>query len=130
MAAIPASQRAASKGPNLPVDRPWKRWSKYFFGADRPLLMIYDTSVARTRLLALDAEIIAQVKTVKKLPSSLSDFPADLIQDPFTGGTLIYRTEGMTFRVYSAGDNFRDDGGQTDGAYARPDLTLETRQQL
>ncbi len=129
LASLPGVQRAGKKGPDsLPGDRPWRRWAKQFFQAGRPLLGMVDETVARTRLLALWSLIESQVKSQKHAPSSLADFTPEMILDPFTGGTFVYRAQGLMFKVYSVGDNFRDDGGQSDGPmYERPDLTLELR---
>jgi len=107
------------------TERPWRRWAKHFFQAGRPLIEIADETVARTRLLSLHCLILVDEQKVKKAPSSLAEFAPDLILDPFTGGTFIYRAQGLVFKVYSAGDNFRDDGGQTDAAFTHPDLMLE-----
>jgi hypothetical protein len=49
------------------------------------------------------------------LPGSLNDLvPAYLtgpLIDPYTGSELIYRKDGGTYKVYSAGANRQDDGG-------------------
>lgn len=123
MISEPAVRR--TKAPELEANRPWKRWAKNFFETGRPLLKLEDACVARTRLLALIALIEARIKAQKQAPSSLADFPPDLILDPYTGGTFVYKTQGMVFKLYSVGDNFRDDGGQSPD-FSHPDLKLES----
>jgi hypothetical protein len=120
MAVLPAMKRNMAKGPDLQGERPWKRFAKHFFQSGRSILEINDATIARTRLFALQAELTKAIKTDQKAPSSLTSFSPDLILDPYNGGTFIYRAQGMNFRIYSVGDNFRDDGGHAG------DLLLET----
>lgn len=120
MSVLPAKKRNMAKGPDLPGDRPWKRFAKHFFQSGRVILQTNDATIARTRLFALQAELTRAIKIDQKAPTSLTGFSPDLIQDPYNGGTFIYRAQGMNFRIYSVGDNFLDDGGHSG------DLLLET----
>lgn len=52
------------------------------------------------------------------LPASLEDLRSEYLStqpiDPYTGKPLIYRPDGMSFKVYSVGINRKDDGGAWD----------------
>ncbi len=120
MSVLPAKKRSMAKGPDFVGERPWKRFAKHFFQSGRSILEVNDATIARTRLFALQAELTKAIKTDQKAPSTLTGFSPDLIQDPYNGGTFIYRAQGMNFRIYSVGDNFSDDGGHAG------DLLLET----
>jgi hypothetical protein len=106
-------------------DRPWKKFSKEFFSSLRPLLQMQDESLARTRLLILEASILQQVKSSGSAPKDLSQFPADLRTDPYSGQSFIYGADGADYHVYSVGADFRDDGGESDETFTIPDLRLE-----
>ena len=81
--------------------------------------------LARTRLLAIEAEVLHQIKAAGRAPASLAALPTALTVDPFTGLPFVYRANGAVYSVYSVGDDQRDDGGETDEGFLRPDLTLE-----
>lgn len=123
-AALPTAQRAA---PPVPAyeERPWRRFAKHFFSV-RGVLPTYDRTLARTRLLVLKAGVLAQVKASKVAPSNLGKFDADTRTDPYSGKPFVYRADGADFKLYSVGENLRDDGGQTDAANLSPDLLLES----
>lgn len=106
-------------------ERPWRRLSRHFFQAAQGLVPQVDRTLTRTRLFALECQILASIKKTGAAPKVLA--AADLSNDPFTGQPLIYRAEGRDYRVYSAGVNGQDDGGQTNGLFEEPDLTLEGR---
>ena len=50
-----------------------------------------------------------------QLPESLdqlaAEFTAELPNDPFTGKAMIYHHDDAGYRIYSVGDNLKDDGG-------------------
>jgi hypothetical protein len=85
-----------------------------------------DSTLARTRLLIIEATILQKVKSGDSAPKDLSEFPAPIRTDPYSGDQFIYRADGKDYRVYSVGADFRDDGGETDwDTYSTPDLKLE-----
>lgn len=106
-------------------NRPWKKFSKHFFGSLRPLIIIHDRTIAWTRLLALKALILKQIQQTKKAPADLLKFQCQLYEDPFTGKPFVYHADGCDFKLYSVGENLIDDGGQSDITKYRPDLVLE-----
>lgn len=64
-----------------------------------------------------------------KLPESVGELVsrlgAGLPEDPFTGGSLMYRRTEVACLVYSVGSNREDDGGLDDGMTDRPDIVFE-----
>lgn len=125
-AALPAAKRD-SNGPRLTGERPWQVFAKHFFTAGRRILPAFDAALARTRLFAINASLRARTIAKGRAPSSLTELKPELLQDPYSGGTFVYRADGLNFKVYSVGPNFQDDGGQTDARFERPDLILEGR---
>jgi hypothetical protein len=122
----PVAERTAHPEPRLKGDRPWRKFAKNFFTSVGPLLKMNDDTLARTRLLILNASILEQVKSRGAAPKDLSEFPAELKTDPFTGKPFIYGADGADYHVYSVGANLRDDGGETDETYTQPDLKIES----
>lgn len=118
---LPLSERKHDPGLEFPKGRPWRMLAKNFFSAGEPLLAMRDESVARTRLLVLEARILAMVKSGKSAPSDLSGFDKDLTTDPYTGQEFVYHAAGTEFTVYSVGEDLKDDGGDDPSK----DLTLE-----
>lgn len=51
-----------------------------------------------------------------RLPTTLSELTPEhlpaVLDDPFSGGPLIYRPEGTVFKLYSVGPDLLDDGGK------------------
>jgi len=111
--------------PNSKVDAPWKKLAKHIFGAGRPLLEINDATVARTRLLLLTAEIDRLGIEGKPYPPNLKGFTESITIDPYSGAPFLYHADQAEFSLYSVGENGRDDGGDTDTTFTRPDLKLE-----
>ena len=107
-------------------DRPWKRFSKHFFRFSETLLSLSDEFYARTKLLALNARLLAAVKAKGAAPTKL---PGDeeLKTDPYSGEPFVYRSSGSDYIIYSVGEDMRDDGGDTDEGAFRPDLRLDDR---
>jgi hypothetical protein len=103
----------------------WKKLPKHIFGSARPLLDINDSTVARTRLLILYAELLKLGREKKPYPETLDSFSKDVTIDPFSGAPFIYHADKAEFSLYSVGKNGRDDGGDTDDTYTAPDLKLE-----
>ncbi|CAN5544389.1 hypothetical protein BH11ARM1_BH11ARM1_16000 [soil metagenome] len=109
--------------PKLEDERPWRRIGRHFFGTLEPLLAIEDESLARTRLLILNAMFIAKAK--KQLGPSMAGLNPALITDPYSGRPFVLHSDGLEFSVYSIGSDLKDDGGDTDVSCSRPDLLLE-----
>lgn len=120
-----ARQRDSLKPLSLPEPRPWWRLSKHLFFTFDSLLEARDRTVARTRLLAVEASVLASVKNSGQAPRDLNSLAESLVIDPYTGQKLLYRASGATYRLYSVGANLADDGGDTNEEHAEPDLTLE-----
>lgn len=117
--------REAESAPAYRELRPWRRFSRHFFRAPRPLLETNDATRARTRLLVLEAELLRRTKASGRAPARV---PTDLVRwnvDPFTGRPFVYRAEGKQFLIYSVGSDLKDDGGATDETFSAPDLRLE-----
>jgi hypothetical protein len=122
--AMPPAERASYSYEPSRTQRPWGKLAQHYFQTLRPLPAVRDRTLARTRLLALSALAIRSVKASRAAPKSIEAFPRDLTVDPYRGEPFIYWADGMEFRVYSVGDNFQDDGGETDSRGLRPDLVL------
>lgn len=121
-----ARQRALKKAPQFAESRPWRRWSKFFFRAPESLFTIRDRTVARTRLLALHSLLRAKSKKENSLPASLDAFSKAISIDPYSGQPFVYRVAGTQYRLYSVGQDFKDNGGETEESYTTPDLLLES----
>lgn len=120
-----ARQRLNSPGPALKQDRPWRRFARHFFRSIEPLLAVRDECLARTRLLGLNALLLAECKANGAAPGSLTGLSKELTIDPYSGKTLMYRPDGAYFLLYSIGADFKDDGGETNQDGTAPDLRLE-----
>jgi len=120
-----AAERAALPKPTLKRERPWKRFARHFFETARPLIELNDRAMARTRMLAIHAELVRLGKKAGSFPSTLRALPAELTIDPYTGKPFAYRADRVQFLLYSFGVNLRDDGGDTDESATVPDLKLE-----
>lgn len=121
-----AAQRALRPEPKFVSSRPWRRWSKFFFQAPKGLFPIRDRTVAQTRLFALHAAIRSKTRS-SGFPKSLAAYPKALRTDPYSGLDFVYSSAQTSYKLYSVGADFRDDGGETDEAFTTPDLSLETR---
>lgn len=124
-AELPVAQRIPPIKLETRKDRPWKRFAPHFFATAEPLLTMNDRTVARTRLLALNAELVRRSKLGSGYPSSLEGILPALNVDPYTGKGFLYRTDKARFLIYSVGEDLRDDGGDTDTSFQSPDLRLE-----
>lgn len=125
--AKPAGQRDYKNGKpaiKLAENRPWKRFSGHFMSTPEPLLAQFDSTVARTRLLAIESGLTKIVKTQGYAPQDLAKFD-EISTDPYSGREFAYHRDGKSFKIYSIGPDFRDNGGQTDEAFRTPDVTLE-----
>jgi len=125
---LPLEKRKDADAPTLEKARPWRSLAKSFFSAGEPLLAMRDATLARTRLMILQARILARIKSGQSAPSDLSEFDKDLTTDPYTGRQFIYHGSGTNFSIYSVGEDLKDDLAETDEGFSSPDLTLEIPQ--
>jgi hypothetical protein len=119
----PVAKRTAD--PPLASYRPWRRLAKHFFTSGAPYLAALDSTLARTRLLALQSGVLSQVKAKRVAPQDLAGFSPSITQDPYTGQQFVYRASGPDHVLYSVGADQRDDGGRTDESFSTPDVVLE-----
>ncbi len=127
-AKLDALARTKLTAPALSGDRPWRRFSRYFFRGLDAVFSIHDRTLARTRMLGLHAGLRAQVLTKGVSPTSLSGYPETFTKDPMNGLPFVLHVDGATYRLYSAGLDARDDGGETDPSFLAPDLLLESHE--
>jgi len=125
LAGMPAVERANQKPFETTGDRPWRRFARHFFLAGEPYLAMRDRTLARTRLLLIECHALSYVKGGQPAPVGLSPLPDVAVTDPYTGAPLRYLASGSTFRAYSVGANFADDGGESGEDGESPDLILE-----
>ena len=121
-AALPASGRAKILDVKLSGDKAQKTFARHYFLVGRPLLAIEDRSLARLRLLVLEAELRRVVLARKAAPTSLDKVQKPWGIDPYNGRSFGYQPDGAEFRVYSVGENLKDDLGDTDSAGLEPDI--------
>ncbi|CAN5497786.1 hypothetical protein BH11ARM2_BH11ARM2_30810 [soil metagenome] len=125
----PRSERLDKDGkdlaPKLSEERPWRRFVTHYVLTMPAYRMMDDTSVARTRMLIITAELSRRRKSGQGLPNDLRPFSEGVRTDPFTGHDFVYRTDGTDWVLHSAGEDLTDNGGETDSAGEAPDLTLE-----
>ena len=121
-AALPASNRAKLLAVKLKNPRERKVFARHFFLVGKPLLEIEDRSVARLRLLVLEAELRRLVRLTRRAPTSLAAVKPPWAIDPYDGRTFGYQPDGAEYRVYSVGTNLKDDLGDTDAAGLEPDI--------
>ncbi len=124
---LPASRREMDKAPKRSKNRAWAKISFHLIVVSRNLLAQNDRTLARTRLLAAEAEALRISKATGRAPRDLDFAPAAARQDPYVGRRLQYRAVGAEFNVYSVGANLTDEGGDTNLKFDSPDLRLERR---
>lgn len=125
LAPLDAASRKEQGEIRFSEPRPWKRFARHFFGALAPLFSMRDATLARSRMLVLEALILKAVKVTGSAPKDLSGFSEAVTQDPYSGRALAYRAEGADYRLYSVGEDLKDDGGETNDTFSSPDLKLE-----
>ncbi|MFN7172787.1 MAG: hypothetical protein ACK4P3_08415 [Fimbriimonadaceae bacterium] len=121
---MPARKRETQRREHLADYRPWRRFSRHLVTSGNQFLIQRDRTLARSRLFAIEAALLSQVKAIRRAPETLAGF-GDIVQDPFTGDPFIYRASGPDYVIYSVGADFKDDMGETDQDFLRPDLTIE-----
>jgi hypothetical protein len=122
--AMPARKRETQRREHLADYRPWRRFSRHIVTTGNEFLKRRDRTLARSRLFAIEAALLSQVKAIRRAPDTLAGF-GDIVQDPYTGDPFIYRASGPDYVIYSVGEDFKDDMGETDQDFLRPDLTIE-----
>jgi hypothetical protein len=122
--AMPARKRETQRKEHLADYRPWRRFSRHIVTTGNEFLKRRDRTLARSRLFAIEAALLSQVKAIRRAPDTLAGF-GDIVQDPYTGDPFIYRASGPDYVIYSVGEDFKDDMGETDQDFLRPDLTIE-----
>lgn len=126
IADLPVAKRAALTPPELPKNRPWRRLAKYFVKSPLVLVRLRDSTLARTRLLIIEAELTRLRKLKVPMPKTLDGFSANWAMDPFSGRKFGFQSDQIdTYRVYSVGSDLVDNNGQTDADFTSPDLVLE-----
>lgn len=105
--------------------RPWADFSHHIYQPMASYVQMRDIFMARTRLLAVSANIEAQIKATGRAPSSLKVIDPNLRVDPYTGEDFRYRSAQDEYRLYSAGEDGMDSGGDSDDSGLTPDLVLE-----
>ncbi|MEZ0327100.1 MAG: hypothetical protein ACAH95_14465 [Fimbriimonas sp.] len=121
LASLPVAKREAKL--EFSRNRAWRGFAKIFLGTLEPLLSHDDATTARTRLVILQAKLLAGKKN--GYPSSLKYISQELDKDPYSGERFLYHYDASQFTLYSVGPNLKDDGGETDGTFSDPDLLLE-----
>lgn len=120
------------KNPQTPGLEPKKEEKKanlmlyrYFGSSIENLVPMLQATYCRTQLFVLECYLKQKMKLQKPIPSSLSAFSKPATIDPFTGEPFYYKSGGMTYVLYSAGEDGIDNGGKTDSSFRRPDFLLE-----
>jgi hypothetical protein len=119
-AALPTKDRTK---PELPKERPWKRIARHFFGTLQPLLAMEDETLARNRLLIVTSRLRAEAK--KNIAPTIDGLDKSIAIDPYSGKPFVLHSDDTEFSVYSVGADLKDDGGETDTSFTKPDLELE-----
>lgn len=90
----------------------------YVYGSDyrRDYYNYYDTQAQLQALLATIA-VMRYRQDKEHLPCELDELVKagylwQLPPDPYSDKSLVYKVEGENFKIYSIGDNFKDDGGK------------------
>ncbi|RYG38940.1 hypothetical protein EON81_02300 [bacterium] len=133
LANSPKSERQDEKKnplePDLPAERPWRRFIRHFVLTIPSYRAMDDVTVARTRMLIVTAELKRRRKMGQVLPDDLRPFSESVRTDPYTGHDFVYRTDGAEWTLHSAGEDLTDNGGETDSAGEAPDLILEPQKE-
>jgi hypothetical protein len=113
--------------PELKSRKNWRVMYRYFASNLDSLSPYVKKCAARTQLFMLECYLRQKVKLKTPMPTSLSAFSPQAVRDPFTGKPFFYKTGAGEFKVYSAGSDGIDDGGESNESFDSPDLVLETR---
>lgn len=89
-----------------------------------------DAAGRATRLLAL---MLANYGATGNYPASLDQLKSPELEqlktDPFSGRDFVYKKQAIAFTLYSAGENFKDDGGRHDESWKTGDFVFWPVQQ-
>lgn len=121
-----AAERAEQPKMATAKSRPWQKFAQHYFSGGPALLDAYDATLARTRMLGMEAVLTRDQKAQGFAPNALPRL-SELSTDPYSGKPLGYRRRGRDYELYSIGKDLKDDGGQTDEGALLPDLRLENR---
>lgn len=108
-------------------ERPFKRFVPHFFHAARPMIDMIEMSLTRTKLLLIDALLMKAVRDDGKVPTNLGSLPRDLISDTYSGTDFVYQAAGAESKLYSIGEDLRDNGGDGAESGVSPDILPESR---
>lgn len=108
-------------------DRPYRRFVPHFFYSARPMIEMIEMSWTRTKLLLIDALLMKAVREDGKAPANLGSLPRDLIFDSYSNTDFVYRAAGAESKLYSIGEDLRDNGGDGGETGASPDILPESR---
>jgi hypothetical protein len=122
---LPLAERTPLEPVKSIESQPWKRFAIRFFHDGDPLLAMNDATEARTQMLILECQIQISLKTEEHTPRDLAKFTKRLTVDPYSGELLVYHTDGRDYKLYSVGQNLKDDAGGPDGRLPLPDVALE-----
>ncbi len=111
--------------PELQNRKNWRVLYRYFASNLDSLSPYVKKCAARTQLFMLECYLRQKVKLKAPLPKSLDAFSVAATRDPFTGKPFYYKSGAFEFKVYSAGSDGIDDGGQSNTSFDSPDLVLE-----
>lgn len=109
----------------LSGDRPWRRFSQHLFTPVITFIEARDRHITRSRLFALTCLAIAEGKSTGRAPANFTGLPANATIDPYSGKPFPYQRAEREFKIYSVGEDGRDDGGETKGRGLSPDITIE-----
>ncbi|MCW5937772.1 MAG: hypothetical protein KIT11_10765 [Fimbriimonadaceae bacterium] len=123
--AAQAELPAIDRKPFQPTgERPWRRLARHWQEVPGIGLKTRDLLLARARLFAVALACHLQVEQTGSAPEKL-DLPPALVTDPYSKQPFVYLASGPDFRLYSVGEDGRDDGGDTDSLGVRPDVVLD-----
>ena len=113
--------------PVLKSRKSWRVMYRYFASNLDSLAPYVKKCAARTQLFMLECYLRQKVKLKSPLPTSLAVFSPQSARDPFTGKPFFYQSGEGEFKVYSAGSDGIDDGGESNESFDSPDLVIESR---
>jgi hypothetical protein len=117
--------RNAGPPPELRERRNWRLLYRYLATNLDSLVPHLLTTSTRTQLFIVECYLRQKVKVKRPLPKVLKAFSPSAVRDPYSGRPFFYKAEGQEFRIYSAGEDGIDNGGETDSAFKAPDMTVE-----
>jgi len=113
--------------PALKSRKNWRVMYRYFASNLDSLAPYVKKCAARTQLFMLECYLRQKVKLKTPLPTSLDVFSTQAVRDPFTGKPFYFKSGAGEFKVYSAGSDGIDDGGESNESFDSPDLVLESK---